>query len=105
MDRAKFIEGMESDISFTVEEGEEILHESILRSGTNMKCIVAMEECAELTQEISKYLRGEGDGYALLEEMADVYLCLCNLGMIFGISNEELQKAIDVKIQREKERM
>lgn len=105
MDRQKFIEGMKSDASFTTEEGAEILEKSILKSGTNMKCIIAMEEFAELTQEVSKYLRGEGDMYALLEEMADVYLCLRNLGMIFGISNDEFQKAIYVKLQREKERL
>lgn len=105
MNRQKFIEGMKSGVSFTTEEGTEILEKSILKSGTNMKCIVAMEEFAELTQEVSKYLRGEGDRYALLEEMADVYLGLCILGMIFGISDDELQKAIDVKLQREKERL
>ena len=105
MDRQKFIEGMKSDVSFTTEEGTEILKKGILKSGTNMKCIIAMEEFAELTQEVSKYLRGEGDRYALLEEMADVYLCLDNLKQIFAITDDLVKKVIDVKLQREKERL
>ena len=105
MDRQKFIEGMKSDVSFTTEEGTEILKKSILKSDTNIKCIIAMEEFAELTQEVSKYLRGEGDRYALLEEMADVYLCLDNLKQIFAITDDLVKKVIDVKLQREKERL
>ena len=105
MDRAKFIEWMNSDISLTDVERENILNASIFINGSKIKCIVAMEEFAELQQQISKYLREEGDYYGMLEEMADAYLCLDNLKRIFGITDDEIWKAIDVKLSREKERL
>ena len=38
----------------------------------------------------------------LLEEMADAYICLNFLESIFDIKPEDLQKAIDVKLERER---
>ena len=105
MDRAKFIEGMDSDICLADAEREDILNTSIFINGSKIKCVVAMEEFAELQQQISKYLREEGDYYAMLEEMADACLCLDNLKRIFGITDDEIWKAIDVKLLREKERL
>ena len=60
-----------------------------------------MEEFAELTQAISKQIRGYDNRIGLLEEMADAYICLEFLKSIFNITPEELQKAMDVKLQRE----
>ena len=37
-----------------------------------------------------------------MEEMADAYICLEFLKSIFNITPEELQKAMDVKLQRER---
>lgn len=62
--------------------------------------IIDMEEMAELSQEISKHIRGKGDHFSLLEEMADVQICLYHLQNLYKISNEELNKAINVKISR-----
>jgi len=64
-----------------------------------------MEEFAELQQQISKQIRGYGDRLGLLEEMADAYICLDFLQSIFDVKQEDLQKAIDVKLQRERERL
>ena len=41
----------------------------------------------------------------MLEEMADACICLDNLKRIFGITDDEICKAIDVKLLREKERL
>jgi NTP pyrophosphatase (non-canonical NTP hydrolase) len=62
--------------------------------------IIDMEEMDELSQQISKQLRGKGDYYSLLEEMADVQICLYHLQNLFNITDEELNKAINVKIGR-----
>ena len=105
MDRVKFIEGMNSSLKYTEEERVKILDESLQKVSHHTKSIVAMEEFAELTQQISKQLRGEGNQCGLLEEMADAYLCLYNLGKIYNISDELMWKAIDAKLQSEKERM
>lgn len=55
-----------------------------------------------LQQQISKQVRGYGDRIGLLEEMADAYICLNFLESIFDIKPEDLQKAIDVKLERER---
>lgn len=39
-----------------------------------------------------------------MEEMADAYICLKLLESIFNISPEDMQKAIDVKMDRERKR-
>ena len=61
-----------------------------------------MEEMAELQQQISKQIRGYDDRYGLLEEMADVYISLKLLESIFNVTPEEMQKAINVKLARER---
>ena len=63
---------------------------------------IAMEEFAELQQQISKQIRGYDDRIGLLEEMADAYICLNFPESIFDIKPEDLQKAIDVKLERER---
>ena len=62
-----------------------------------------MEEFAELQQQVSKQIRGYGDKLGLLEEIADAYICLSFLESIFDLKPDDLQKAIDVKLQRERE--
>lgn len=59
-------------------------------------------EFAELQQQISKQIRGYDDRMGLLEEMADAYICLKFLEYIFEVKPEELEKAVDVKLLREK---
>lgn len=61
-----------------------------------------MEEFAELQQQVSKQIRGYDDRIGLLEEMADAYIVLEFLKSIFNISEEDMQKAVDVKLERER---
>lgn len=102
MDRSKFIAGLKSDISFTDKERRRIIKGSVDREPWRTKCTIAMEEFAELTQAISKQIRGYNNRIGLLEEMADAYICLEFLKSIFNITPEELQKAVDVKLERER---
>ncbi len=60
--------------------------------------IIAMEECGELIQEISKELRGKKDHLKLLQELADVQLSIYYIQEVCGISDEELNQAINVKM-------
>lgn len=62
--------------------------------------IIAMEELSELQKEISKFLRGKGDKFALIEEMGDVLICIVYLQEIFNIPTWELYKAMNIKIDR-----
>lgn len=63
--------------------------------------VIVMEELAELTQQVSKYIRGKADRYAVMEELADVYLAARYVKNIVGISDEELNAAINVKKDRQ----
>lgn len=105
MNRGKFIQGLKSDIKLSEKERNRIIRKSLQKYPWKLKCTIAMEEFAELQQQVSKQIRGYGDRLGLLEEMADTYICLDFLQSIFDVKNEDLQKAIDVKLQREREKL
>lgn len=105
MNRGRFVQGLKSDIQFSEKERNRIIRKSLQKYPWKLKCTIAMEEFAELQQQVSKQIRGYGDRLGLLEEMADAYICLDFLQSIFDVKNEDLQKAIDVKLQREREKL
>ena len=104
MDRNRFIQCMKSNIELSDKERRRIIRRSVESQPWKLKCTIAMEEFAELTQAISKQIRGYDNRIGLLEEMADAYICLKLLESIFNISPEDMQKAIDVKMDRERKR-
>lgn len=76
---------------------------------------IAQEECAELIQAISKVQRNKNE-YAdsvefvnerrrVVEEMADVIVCLNQLQYIFLVPDQELSEIVDRKISRQVSRM
>lgn len=103
MNRSRFIQGLKSDIQLSEKERKRIIRRSLQKYPWKLKCTIAMEEFAELQQQVSKQIRGYGDRLGLLEEMADGYICLNFLQSIFDVKDEDLQKAIDVKLSRERE--
>ena len=105
MNLYRFKDGLNSDICLPEKERRRIVRRSLEKDPWRTKCTIVMEELAELQQQISKKIRGYHNELGLLEELADVYICLGYLESIFNIDKEELQKAIDVKLLREKERM
>lgn len=102
MNRSRFIQGLKSDTQLSDKERRRIIRKSLQKYPWKLKCTVAVEEFAELQQQISKQIRGYGDRIGLLEEMADAYICLRFLESIFDVKEEDLQKAIDVKLDRER---
>lgn len=85
-----------------------ILEENIKQHGVVEETVIAMEECAELIQAISKVKRyGFSGEYKdnLIEEIADVSIVIRELMMIFGLSNGDINEVIDRKIQRIKNRL
>ena len=65
--------------------------------------IHCMEEMGELTQALSKMLRdsvpfNEGLIFDIIEEMADVYICLAMLQSIFSISDTQINSVCDAKM-------
>lgn len=85
-----------------------ILEENIKEHGVVEETVIAMEECAELIQAISKVKRyGFVGEYKdnLIEEIADVSIVIREIMMIFGISVGDINEVIDSKIQRIKSRL
>ena len=74
MDRNRFIQCMKSNIELSDKERRRIIRRSVESQPWKLKCTIAMEEFAELTQAISKQIRGYDNRIGLLEEMADAYI-------------------------------
>lgn len=74
-------------------ETNKITEKAIATYGGELQSMVAMEECAELVQAISKCIREPHDEESrkhLVEEMADVLICLQQLKSIYEVSDLEL---------------
>lgn len=107
MDRDKFIKRLETaseeidkDYYSTMME-RIIIYNGYGNLSQNTNLVIAMEEMAELSQEISRKLRGrETSNIGILEEMADVIICIDVLRRIFNISDSDLNKALNVKLDR-----
>lgn len=111
MDRGLFIEKMHNaSATIDSEYCEDVITDSLRKIPENlnqdgtMNLIIVMEELAELSQEVSKALRGKENREGLIEEIADVYLGNKYLQKIFDISDEEIAKACNVKLSRQEER-
>ena len=70
MDRNRFIQCMKSNIELSDKERRRIIRRSVESQPWKLKCTIAMEEFAELTQAISKQIRGYDNRIGLLEEMS-----------------------------------
>lgn len=97
MNRQLFVDKLENAIPMDEKHIEKVIADSINSTGNDgIHLIIAMEELSELQKEISKELRGKGDKINVLEELADVQY----VKKILGISDEDIEKAISVKIDR-----
>ena len=69
--------------------------------------VIPIEEMAELTQHLSKVIRGKetSKSIGLLEELVDVQICIDNLKINFGIDEETFKYAMDVKLERSSEKI
>ena len=76
------------------------LEKAIETYGKDMQLNVAIEELSELIKEICKNKRGRDNIDNIIEEMADCYIMLQQLMIIFGIDYEYLNGIIEFKIER-----
>ena len=67
--------------------------------GDDLHIVIAMEEMAELTKELSKALRRNPDEDGLLEEIADVLICIGYISKIFEFDDQDIKKALYVKLK------
>lgn len=83
----------------------EIIKDAVKKWGKGMQTVVCMEECSELIKECSKILRGKGNKNHLIEEMADVKICLVMLEKMYEISAIDVNAVMVDKIERLKKRI
>lgn len=89
--------------------------ETMDRYGIKMQSLVAMEELAELQKAISKLVRNsekktkslefKGLRHNLIEEMADVIICMDQLIEYYQIERSEIQEFIQAKQARQRRRL
>ena len=92
-----------------------INQETMDRYGIEKQSLVAMEELAELQKAISKLVRNpeektkplefKGLRHNLIEEMADVLICMDQLIEYYQIQGIEIQDAIQAKQERQAKRL
>lgn len=92
-----------------------INNETMDRYGIKMQSLVAMEELAELQKAISKLVRNseektkslefKGLRHNLIEEMADVIICMDQLKEYYSINHAEIQSTIASKQARQAKRL
>lgn len=93
-----------ADARFNIDS--EVIKNSIAHYGDQIQLTTSMEECAELIQALSKYLRFEGSYYnEVVEEVADVYICLELVKTILGIPDRDIEAWIKNKQSRLVNRM
>lgn len=84
---------------------ESVIDRSVDHYGEEIQSTVCMEECAELIQAISKAKRGKINRDNMIEEIADVLICIEMLKQMYMISDKKINKWIEKKQAREAERM
>lgn len=92
-----------------------INNETMDRYGIERQSLVAMEELAELQKAISKLVRNpeertkplefKGLRHNLIEEMADVLICMDQLKEYYNINHAEIQSVIASKQARQAKRL
>lgn len=91
---------------------KELLKKIITKKGKIKQSFVAVEELAELQQAVSKAVRLDcGDKFVpleikrnIMEEIADVMICIEQIKMMYLISDADIQAWIDSKLDRLEER-
>ena len=84
---------------------DKTLKKAIETYGTDMQLTVAVEEFAELTKEICKHKRGANNLLSIVEEMADCYIMLEELQIIFDLDGRIIEEEIIRKVDRLKQRL
>lgn len=82
-----------------------VLKQAIETYGADMQLTIAIEEFSELTKELCKHKRYMDNTKAIIEEMADCYIMLEQLKMIFGLGSTVIDDVIEKKIKRLKYRL
>ena len=80
--------------------------EEILRHYTSeQQTVKAIEELAELQTELARILNKQGNEEALKGELADAYIMILQMMIIYDIDPEELESEMEYKLDRQIQRI
>lgn len=77
---------------------------ALISYGDRAQMIVAIEELSECQKEICKILRGGENFPHLAEEIADVFIMMEQMALIFGLE-DQVSKYMDIKVTRLDDRL
>lgn len=93
---------------------KEIIEALLKKNGKEYQAYIWCEECSELVKSITKLMRNpiessEINRYKYLknnviEETADVLICIEQIKAAFGITNKDIQEVVNLKQEREEKR-
>jgi NTP pyrophosphatase (non-canonical NTP hydrolase) len=86
-------------MNFIISQKEQ-LQEIVNHYGTDHQKDKLFEEMAELQKEVCKEKDGKGDIPHIAEELADVYIMLQQMQLIYGITDEQIEQVVQEKIER-----
>ena len=89
----------------SVSKEEIILAKAIAHYGKQNQVIKTIEELSELQKELCKDLIGNGDKANITEELADCYITMRQIMIMYGISEDDVDKQLEFKIDRLAERL
>ena len=67
----------------------------------NAQKIQAIQEFSELIQALTKDINNQGSRENLIEEMADSKIMLEQMQLLFDVDDQDLEKIMDKKIERQ----
>lgn len=82
---------------------DEVLRSAVEVWGEDLQIDIAIEELSELTTELARRQRGRDSYSAIVEEIADVQLCLDQLKLMYN--RESVEMAEQSKVERLKQRV
>ena len=82
-----------------------VIENALEKWGSMSELVVTIEELSELQKEVTKQIRNEGKMENLVEEMADVYIVKEYLKMIFAITDDDINKQVEKKLNRLENRL
>lgn len=84
-----------------IECDNKLLLQAIQRFGRDKQVLVAVEEMAELQKELLKNINRNSENLRQVEEeLADVFIMLQQIIMIYGFNDEDVNKIIKEKQER-----
>jgi len=88
------------------EEYIALLHDAYGKWGKNYQVMMALEEMAELSWELLQNInRKASNEQKIIDEIADVYIMLEQLKVIYRISDQDIHEFMKNKLERLKGRL